>query len=160
MGTSDRVSQDRKWKLQSDHFLLRKSSVPCSACCSSHCSDRAHPDSGGRDTNPTSTSQVAPVIKNPSPMQETQETWVQSLGWEDLLEQEMATHSRYSCLENPIEGGTWWATVYGVTKSWTQDWAAYTHTHPSMESESEFIVILNWQRGTMWENTEVLYLLV
>ena len=26
-------------------------------------------------------------------MQETQETWVQSLGGEDLLEQEMATHS-------------------------------------------------------------------
>ena len=27
-------------------------------------------------------------------MQETQETWVQSLGQEDPLEQEMATHSR------------------------------------------------------------------
>ena len=26
-------------------------------------------------------------------MQETQEMWVQSLGWEDPLEQEMATHS-------------------------------------------------------------------
>ena len=28
------------------------------------------------------------------PMQETQETWVQSLGGEDPLEEEMATHSR------------------------------------------------------------------
>ena len=27
-------------------------------------------------------------------MQEMQETWPQSLGWEDPLEQEMATHSR------------------------------------------------------------------
>ena len=27
------------------------------------------------------------------PMQETQEMWVQSLGWEDPLEKEMATHS-------------------------------------------------------------------
>ena len=26
-------------------------------------------------------------------MQETKETWVQSLGWEDPLEEEMATHS-------------------------------------------------------------------
>ena len=26
-------------------------------------------------------------------MQETQDTWVKSLGWEDPLEQEMATHS-------------------------------------------------------------------
>ena len=27
---------------------------------------------------------------------------------------------QYSCLENPMERGTWWATVYGVAKSWTQ----------------------------------------
>ena len=27
---------------------------------------------------------------------------------------------QYSCLENPMEGGTWWATVHGVAKSWTQ----------------------------------------
>ena len=27
---------------------------------------------------------------------------------------------RYSCLGNPIDRGTWWATVHGVTKSWTQ----------------------------------------
>ena len=24
-----------------------------------------------------------------------------------------------SCLENPMDGGAWWATVHGVTKSWT-----------------------------------------
>ena len=33
------------------------------------------------------------VIKNLPAMQETQETWVLSLGWEDRLEEEMATHS-------------------------------------------------------------------
>ena len=27
---------------------------------------------------------------------------------------------QYSCLENPMEGGAWWATVHGVTKSWTR----------------------------------------
>ena len=27
---------------------------------------------------------------------------------------------QYSCLENPMNGGAWWATVHGVTKSWTQ----------------------------------------
>ena len=26
---------------------------------------------------------------------------------------------QYSCLENPIDGEDWWATVHGVTKSWT-----------------------------------------
>ena len=33
------------------------------------------------------------MVKIPPAMQETQETWVQSLGWEDLLEEEMTTHS-------------------------------------------------------------------
>ena len=27
---------------------------------------------------------------------------------------------RYSCLENPVDGGAWWAAVHGVTQSWTQ----------------------------------------
>ena len=39
---------------------------------------------------------MAPWIKNPPAMQETQEVWenqVQFLGWEDPLEEEMATHS-------------------------------------------------------------------
>ena len=33
---------------------------------------------------------VAQLVKNPPAMQET---WVRSLGWEDPLEKEMATHS-------------------------------------------------------------------
>ena len=49
-----------------------------------------------------------------------QKTQVQSLGWEDLLEKEMATHSSIlSYLENPTDRGAWWATVHGVTKSRT-----------------------------------------
>ena len=27
---------------------------------------------------------------------------------------------QYSCLENPMDGGAWWATVHRVTKSWTR----------------------------------------
>ena len=38
-------------------------------------------------------SQMAQWVKNLPVMQETQEIWVPSLGWEDPLEQEMATHS-------------------------------------------------------------------
>ena len=33
------------------------------------------------------------AVKNPSTMQETQETWVLSLGWENPLEEGMATYS-------------------------------------------------------------------
>ena len=27
---------------------------------------------------------------------------------------------QYSCLENPMDGGAWWAVVHGVAKSWTR----------------------------------------
>ena len=45
-----------------------------------------------------------------------QETWVQSLGQEDPLEKDMAT-LQYSCLEDSMDRGVWWATVHGVKKS-------------------------------------------
>ena len=45
------------------------------------------------------------------------ETWVRSLGWEDLLEEGMATPLQYSCLENSMDRGACWATVHGVTES-------------------------------------------
>ena len=48
------------------------------------------------------------------------ETWVRSLGREDPLEKETATHARILGQENPMEGGAWWATVHGVAKSRTQ----------------------------------------
>ena len=48
---------------------------------------------------------MAQLVKNPSAMWET---WVQSLGWEDLLEKGKATHSSIlACI------------VHGVSKSWT-----------------------------------------
>ena len=48
------------------------------------------------------------------------ETWVQSLGQEDPLEEEILDPLQYSCLENPMGGGAWWATVHGVAKSRTR----------------------------------------
>ena len=38
------------------------------------------------------------------------------------------TPLQYSCLENPMDGGASWATVHGVTKSWTQ-LSDFTHLH-------------------------------
>ena len=40
-------------------------------------------------------------VKNLPAMQETQEMWVPSLGWEDPLEEEMATHSSILVWEIP-----------------------------------------------------------
>ena len=41
---------------------------------------------------------VAQLVKNPPPMRET---WVRPLGWEDLLEEGMATHSNILAGESP-----------------------------------------------------------
>ena len=62
-------------------------------------------------------------------MQKTQEMWFQSLGWEDLLEEGMATHSSIICLENPMDREDWQATVHRVTKTWTQLKRLSTHAH-------------------------------
>ena len=46
-----------------------------------------------------------------------QEMQVRSLGEEDPLEEGMATHSsQYSCLENPIDKGSWWASVHRIAE--------------------------------------------
>ena len=56
----------------------------------------------------------AQLVKN---LPAVQETWVQSLGWEDPLEKQMATHSSILGLENLRYSGAWWAAVHGVAKS-------------------------------------------
>ena len=60
------------------------------------------------------------VVQKVKDMPAMQETWARSLGEEDPLENRMATHSQYSCLENPMDRGAWRAAVHGVTKSQTQ----------------------------------------
>ena len=49
------------------------------------------------------------VVENLPAVQELQETWIQFLAHGNLL--------RYSCLENSMDRGTWWAIFHRVTKS-------------------------------------------
>ena len=48
----------------------------------------------------------------------------------------MVTHFQYSCLENPMDGGAWWAAVHGVAKSRTRlsDFTFTFHFH-ALEKE-------------------------
>jgi len=48
-----------------------------------------------------------------------QETWVRSLGWEDPLEEGMATHSSILAWRIPMDRGAWQATVPEVAKNRT-----------------------------------------
>ena len=52
-------------------------------------------------------------------MQETQETWVQSLGREDPLEEEMAAHSSILAWRIPGAEEPGWLQEPEVTKNWT-----------------------------------------
>ena len=49
-------------------------------------------------------------------MKETQEMWVRSLGQEDPLEEEMATHSSILAWKNAMDRGAWWATIHRVQR--------------------------------------------
>ena len=62
------------------------------------------------------TSLVAQMVKNPPAMQET---WVRSLGWEDPLEEGMATHSIILAWRILMGREAWRASVHGVTESQT-----------------------------------------
>ena len=41
-------------------------------------------------------------------------------GWGGAPGEESGYPLQYSCLENPTDGGAWWATVHGVAKSQTR----------------------------------------
>ena len=63
-------------------------------------------------------SMVAQTVKNPPAMRET---WVQSLDWEDPLEEGMTTHSSILAWRIPWTEELWWqAMVHRVIKSRTQ----------------------------------------
>ena len=60
---------------------------------------------------------VAQLVKNLPAMREA---WVQSLGWEDPLEEGMETHFSIPAWRIPMDRGAWLVTVHVVAKSWTR----------------------------------------
>ena len=58
---------------------------------------------------PFSALQQGQWVKNLPAVQETQETWVQSLGWEDPLQEVTATQPGVLAWRILMERGAWWA---------------------------------------------------
>ena len=54
---------------------------------------------------------------------------------------------QYSCLENPMDGGAWWAAVHGVTKSQTRlsDFTFTFHFHALEKEMATHSSILAWR---------------
>ena len=64
----------------------------------------------------------SPVAQSVNSVTAIQETWVQSLGWEDTPRKGNGNPLRYSCLENPMGRGALQTTVYRVARV-GHDWA-------------------------------------
>ena len=60
---------------------------------------------------------------------------------------------QYSCLENPMDGGTWWAKVHGVAKSWTRlsDFTFTFHFHALEKEMATHSSTLAWRISWMEE---------
>ena len=52
---------------------------------------------------------------------------------------------QYSCQENPVDGGTWWATVYGIPESIPE---VTKHTHYTMQiSQDNYLVVFTYNQN-------------
>ena len=63
---------------------------------------------------------------------------------------EMISHCGYdlhSCLDNPRDGGAWWAAVYGVAQSWTRlsDFTFTFHFHALEKDMATHTSVLAWR---------------
>ena len=61
---------------------------------------------------------------------------------------------QYSCLENPRDGGAWWAAVHGVAKSWIQlsNWAGMnTHT-PGQHAFCSLLKTRSWSLLSLYSS--------
>ena len=54
---------------------------------------------------------------------------------------------QYFCLENPMDGGAWWAAVHGVAKSWAQlsDFTFTFHFHTLEKEMATYSSFLAWR---------------
>ena len=57
------------------------------------------------------------------------------------------TPLQYSCLENPMDGGAWWAAVHGVAKSrtWLSDFTCTFHFHALEKEMATHSGVLAWR---------------
>ena len=59
----------------------------------------------------------------------------------------MAPHSSTLGLENPMEGGAWWAAVHGVAKSWTRlsNFTYTFHFHALEKEMATYSSVFAWR---------------
>ena len=57
------------------------------------------------------------------------------------------TPLQYSCLENPMDRGAWWAAVHGVAKNWTRlsDFTCTFHFHALEKEMATHSSVFAWR---------------
>ena len=83
------------------------------------------------------------------------ETQVQSLGQEDPLEKEMATHSSILVWKNPMDGEAWLATVHGVAKSRTRLSEFTIYHYLFCDQLFKRFVVVSAISTTLWTNKKM-----
>ena len=86
----------------------------------------------GAETHATRASQVAPVVKNPPASAGDMRDAGSIPGSGRSSGEGNGSLIQYSCLENSMDKGAWWATVHSVAKSWTQLKQLSTHTYQGL----------------------------
>ena len=89
------------------------------------------------------------------PMQETQKMWVRSLGWKDLLEKEMETHSSVLAWRSPrteepygLQSGPWGCKELDTTKRLTHTCREICVSWYRMLEDPERAIIFRWGIGS------------
>ena len=64
-----------------------------------------------------------------------------------MFREDNGTPLQYSCLENPMDGGAWWAAVHGVAKSRTRlsDFTFTFHSHALEKEMATHSSALAWR---------------
>ena len=70
-----------------------------------------------------------------------QDPWVEKIPWRRKW------HPQYSCLENPMDGGAWWAAVHGVARSQTRlsNFTLFFHFHALEKEMATHSSVLTWR---------------
>ena len=103
-----------------------------------------------RDSLPTPVFMASLVSQMAKNLPAVWETWVWSLGWEDSLEEGMATHSSVPAWSIPMDRGAWRASVHGVTKS-RHDWVTKHSTSTRIFIATLFVIAPNWKLPSAYQ---------
>ena len=96
---------------------------------------------------PTGTSGKEPTCQGRSHKRRGFDSWVGKIPW-----RRACNPLQYSCLENPMDRGAWWAMVHSVAKSWTR-LSNIAHMHTNMNpDDTQLWIKASWDTNKFGES--------